>query len=664
MTNTNVSIRCPKCGGAIAAEASEGICPKCALAAIATPTETGEPVGERCPVPSLQTVAAAFPQLEIVELIGIGGMGAVFKARQPKLERFVALKLLNQPRSNSHTFAERFHREARVLARLNHPGIVTVYDYGEASGFFYLLMEFVDGVNLRQAMRAGRFTAAQALALVPKICEALQFAHDEGILHRDIKPENILLDTRGRVKIADFGIAKLIGGTAEGLSLTASGLAVGTPHYMAPEQWEQPQNVDQRADIYSLGVVFYELLTGELPIGRFEPPSAKTPLDPRVDQVVLRALEKERERRQRNATEVKEQVETIASTPSPDPTPTSGAAPDKHRKAEPKVSFCYVSTPAYLRSFRGRFINIYEGKGELRLQNGTLVFHSGWQSVSIPLASIRALARGDYPASAKPVPVSYLGVTYAEHGHERSLLFTPATSSLCPPWQTNQFVTEWTADLQAAIADATGHTLEIERSRSAENWSWVELGKSFLLSAAGCTVAFAIIPLITSQRLPNSWQELVWGPVTAAMAMGLLLVARWWRMHFGAATASVEPTPTTAPSDQCRQPQRVATIETTRPTAQTQIDIGSPGSTGDARKSPCYFSTPERMRHCFPGPQAHIFLCKGDLALGAAELTFRTPWQTQVLIPLESILDLSIGQFQMWTTAWVMKNTSGSTFSR
>ena len=151
---------------------------------------------------------------------------------------------------------------------------------------------------------------------MPKICEALQYAHDEGILHRDIKPENLLLDTRGRVKIADFGIAKLIGDRTKDATLTASGLAVGTPHYMAPEQLEHPQDVDQRADIYSLGVVFYEMLTGELPIGRFARPSQKTPVDPRVDEVVLRALEKERERRQHNVTEVRTQVEQITATPA------------------------------------------------------------------------------------------------------------------------------------------------------------------------------------------------------------------------------------------------------------------------------------------------------------------------------------------------------------
>ena len=130
-------------------------------------------------------------------------------------------------------------------------------------------MEYVDGVNLRQAMRAGRFTPEQALAVVPKICDALQFAHTEGILHRDIKPENILLDSKGRVKIADFGIARLIDEKHAEARLTASGGTLGTPHYMAPEQVERPSTVDHCADIYSLGVVFYEMLTGELPLGNF-----------------------------------------------------------------------------------------------------------------------------------------------------------------------------------------------------------------------------------------------------------------------------------------------------------------------------------------------------------------------------------------------------------
>jgi serine/threonine protein kinase len=334
-TETN---RCPKCQAPLPVDAPQGLCPKCLLAAAASPTETGQLPRGGSPPPSLEAIAAAFPQLEILELFGQGGMGFIFKARQPKLDRFVALKILPQALAADPTFAGRFNREARVLARLNHPNIVTVHDFGQAGGFFYLLMEFVDGVNLRQAMQAGRFTPAQALAIVPKICEALQFAHNEGILHRDIKPENILLDAKGRVKIADFGIAKLIGDAAPESSstaqagsplpgddsLTESGKALGTPNYMAPEQRDNPQSVDNRADIYSLGVVFYEMLTGELPTGRFAPPSQKSAADPRVDAVVARALEKEKEKRFASAEEVKTRVETISATPGVPPIIKSG----------------------------------------------------------------------------------------------------------------------------------------------------------------------------------------------------------------------------------------------------------------------------------------------------------------------------------------------------
>ena len=197
----------------------------------------------------------------------------------------------------------------------------------------------------RQLEQAGRLSPAEALRIVPQICEALQYAHDEGIVHRDIKPENILIDKKGRVKIADFGIAKILGGAGEGRAgsplpaagaeqmfgagaaplggtLTGTRQAIGTPHYMAPEQLEQPQSVDHRADIFSLGVVFYEMLTGQLPLGRFAPPSRKVQIDARLDEVVLRALEREPELRYQHAAEVKTEIDTITSTPPG--TPPSG----------------------------------------------------------------------------------------------------------------------------------------------------------------------------------------------------------------------------------------------------------------------------------------------------------------------------------------------------
>jgi tRNA A-37 threonylcarbamoyl transferase component Bud32 len=276
--------------------------------------------------PTPEELAPHFPQLEILECLGRGGMGVVYKARQKSLNRLVALKLLAPERADDEAFASRFEREAHALAALSHPNIVTVHDYGQAGGFYFLLMEFVDGVNLRQAMKASRFTPEQALAMVPPICEALQYAHEHGIVHRDIKPENLLLNREGRIKIADFGIAKMVapdvarhsdvgteaaGGSTSEVKATS---AAGTPRYMAPEQKADPARADHRADIYSLGVVLYEMLTGELPTAKMEPPSSRMrgmQIDVRLDEIVLRALETSPELRYQTAADFRTQVQTV-----------------------------------------------------------------------------------------------------------------------------------------------------------------------------------------------------------------------------------------------------------------------------------------------------------------------------------------------------------------
>ncbi|MBP7826329.1 MAG: serine/threonine protein kinase [Verrucomicrobia bacterium] len=344
--------QCPQCGTPLQSGALAGLCPACLLkqgAAADTVTEAKQPAFNP---PGIAELAPLFPQLEILELIGKGGMGAVYKARQKQLDRLVALKILPPGIGDDPAFAERFAREAKALAKLNHPGIVTLYEFGQvrntaippqpvlspsdgerdtsSSQLFYFLMEYVDGVNLRQLLHAGRISPREALAIVPQICDALQYAHDQGIVHRDIKPENILLDRRGRVKVADFGLAKIVGnepltGPSDILSssdevrdepvLTDAGKVMGTPQYMAPEQREQPTEVDHRADIYALGVVFYQMLTGELPDRQIKPPSQKVQIDVRLDEVVLRALERKPELRYQQASMLKTQVETIVSTP-------------------------------------------------------------------------------------------------------------------------------------------------------------------------------------------------------------------------------------------------------------------------------------------------------------------------------------------------------------
>src|SRR5688572_5243802 len=228
---------CPQCGTPLP-ETPGGLCPRCLMAHLVQPTQIDGPAAEEPFAP--EELGPLFPHLEILECLGRGGMGVVYKARQKTLNRFVALKLLAPERVKDPKFEDRFAREAQALAALSHPNIVTVHDFGQAGGFYFLLMEFVDGVNLRDLLRAQKFTPEEALAIIPPLCEALQFAHEHGIVHRDIKPENILLDKSGRVKVADFGIAKMLGaelGTAGGGTLsdqTHTQSAIGTPGYIAP----------------------------------------------------------------------------------------------------------------------------------------------------------------------------------------------------------------------------------------------------------------------------------------------------------------------------------------------------------------------------------------------------------------------------------------------
>jgi tRNA A-37 threonylcarbamoyl transferase component Bud32 len=322
----NATQTCPECGQGLPENAPEGLCPHCLLGGAiergvvedrtlerTTPISGARPGEFVAPAP--EQLAPSFPQFEIVELLGRGGMGAVYKARQPKLDRLVAIKILPAEMASDPSFAERFNREARALARLNHPHIVAVHDFGQAGNLFFVVMEYVDGVNLREAIAQRRLSPTEALAIVGQICDALQFAHEEHVVHRDIKPENILLDKRGRVKIADFGLAKLVSAEPGNATLTQTRQVMGTMQYMAPEQLGGSRRVDHRADLYSLGVVFYELLTGELPVGRFPLPSKSAAVDSRLDDVVLRALEREPEARYQHASEIKSDVDEIRSSP-------------------------------------------------------------------------------------------------------------------------------------------------------------------------------------------------------------------------------------------------------------------------------------------------------------------------------------------------------------
>jgi tRNA A-37 threonylcarbamoyl transferase component Bud32 len=325
------STACPTCGVELPPDSPGGVCPNCLLenalnSNVAVldraPFAATSPGPGRVAPPDVGQIQPLFPQLELECLVGQGGMGAVYKARQKKLDRAVALKLIRGETAADPTFAERFMREARTLARLNHPHIVAVHDFGEVSQddsaspetLYFFVMEYVDGANLRQLMQDGALDGNLALSIVRQVCDALQYAHDEGIVHRDIKPENILIDARGRVKIADFGLAKLAQPTGDHFTLTGTHQVMGTPRYMAPEQMAGSRTVDHRADIYSLGVVFYEMLTGQIPAGHFEPPSRHSSVGPGVDEIVLKSLASDPDQRFQAVSELREQVDEISGT--------------------------------------------------------------------------------------------------------------------------------------------------------------------------------------------------------------------------------------------------------------------------------------------------------------------------------------------------------------
>jgi serine/threonine protein kinase len=279
--------------------------------------------------PSIDEVARLFPNYEIQDLIGRGGMGAVYKARQLALDRLICIKLLPLEVSVDRDFAERFKREARTMARLNHPNIVSVFDFGTtAEGHLYFVMEYVEGTTLHHLIKSTGLKPNQALEIIVGVCEALNYAHAEGIVHRDIKPANVLVDVRGRVKVTDFGLARLSGpSAAEQAGYTMTGTVLGTPDYMAPEQ-KRGMHVDHRADIYSLGVMLYEMLCRQVPQGVFDLPSRLVSVDERVDQVVIRAMQQEPDRRYQNTAEMKHEVQTIRTSRDPHamaPKPRVGA---------------------------------------------------------------------------------------------------------------------------------------------------------------------------------------------------------------------------------------------------------------------------------------------------------------------------------------------------
>lgn len=269
--------------------------------------------GRAWEAPSVEEMAALLPQFEITELIGRGGMAAVYLGRQGGIDRAVAVKVMPAGLAGEEEFVARFRREVRTLGRLQHPGIVSVYDSGQTSaGHPYFVMEHVGGGTLGKLISTALLSPEQVLELTLQICDALQYAHSQHVIHRDIKPQNVLMTPDGRAKLADFGLARPL--HPEATVLTRANVTMGTMAYMAPEQCAGME-LDQRADIYALGVMLYEMLTGSRPQGAFEPPSHKARVDVRLDEVVMKAMRQEPERRYQNVSELQQAVSTIRQGP-------------------------------------------------------------------------------------------------------------------------------------------------------------------------------------------------------------------------------------------------------------------------------------------------------------------------------------------------------------
>jgi uncharacterized protein YndB with AHSA1/START domain/tRNA A-37 threonylcarbamoyl transferase component Bud32 len=310
-------------------------------------------------------LTARFPNLEVMELLGHGGMGVVYKGRQPLLDRLVAIKVIRPDRRQDPTFQERFLREARTLAKLRHPFIVSVFDVYQSGDLYCLIMEYVEGSTIRQLLERadGAITQRDVLDYVPQITDALQHAHEAGVVHRDIKPENVVVDSHGRVRLVDFGLATLLGPAAHALG-SDDDRVVGTLRYMAPEQITMPQAVDHRADIYSTGVVFYEMLARQLPGPDREPPSHKAPIDPRLDPIVLRAIEKERDRRYQEARLMHLDITNVTRTPE------STIRLEQYVAAPPAQVFAVWTDPSQMSDWYAPSDDFGPTVGEVDLQVG------------------------------------------------------------------------------------------------------------------------------------------------------------------------------------------------------------------------------------------------------------------------------------------------------
>lgn len=327
-------------------------------------------------------------------LIGQGGMGTVYCGRQLNLGRSVAIKILHRHHGVDYAYAERFRREAQSLAQMSHPNIVSVYDFGIVGDYLFYVMEFIEGTDLHQVICSGPMHPVRILEIMPAVCDALTYAHSKGLVHRDIKPANILIAKDGRVKVADFGLAKRF--DQQGTMLTQSNMAMGTPDYAAPEQYDSKAVIDHRADLYALGVMLYQMLTSSVPRGSWQPPSVLVGCDARFDAIIVRALKPDRTQRFDDAAEFKQALLALRSAPvaAPDPAPPPAAAIVSAPASKPIIgSVLVLEDHVLLRNLIVRnlknegyeIIETADGSDTVKLYNEALVAKKPFDIVLIDL---------------------------------------------------------------------------------------------------------------------------------------------------------------------------------------------------------------------------------------------------------------------------------------